>query len=202
LIGDYIPTATQKTIEESILLLKKKLEELNVRLDPKNINKDEFSEIFKSSYYTILRSHKKEKIRAAVNLILNILLKDRDPDKLCFTEVDHFSKCIEQLSIGSYIVLTTAIEITNIKFDEKIQKELKSNVFNDRRFNFNALVKRLPQLPPSLLMGLVGELDSMNLLHRAGPPPVRIHSYGNYPIELTAIGVKFVFYLIDQNENS
>jgi hypothetical protein len=45
-------------------------------------------------------------------------------------------------------------------------------------------------------MGLVGELDSMNLLHRAGVPDVKTHHYGNYPIEIPTIGLKFVLYIL------
>ena len=201
LISDYIPTATQKTIEEALQILKNRLEELGNRIDTESINKDDFSEIFKSTNNTIIRSHKREKINAAVNLIINSLLKPDDPEKLSFSESDHFSRCIEQLSFGSLIVLSKAVEMTNTNFDDNLKKSLKTDDYNQRRFNFENLCKRLPQFQPSLVMGLVGELDSMNLLHRAGVPGVRTHHYGNYTIELTTIGLKFVLLLLKENES-
>lgn len=196
LISGYIPTATQKNIEAALNMLKSELKVLENRLDIKNIDKDEFSEIFKSAYYTIIRSHKNEKINAAVNLITNSLLITSDPEKLSFTEADHFSRCIEQLSYGSLIVLLAAIDVAKINFDDNLKNSLNSDDYNPRRINFEELCKKVPQYQPSLIMGLVGELDSMNLLHRAGVPDVKTHHYGNYSIEITTIGLKFVLYIL------
>ena len=53
LIGDYIPSATQKSIDFAIHDLKAKFENMVKRLDAETINKDEFAEIFKSSYLII-----------------------------------------------------------------------------------------------------------------------------------------------------
>jgi hypothetical protein len=47
-----------------------------------------------------------------------------------------------------------------------------------------------------LVMGLVGELNSMNLLHMTGAPTVTTEDYGNYPVKLTPLGTKFVLRLL------
>lgn len=49
---------------------------------------------------------------------------------------------------------------------------------------------------PSLLMGLVGELDGFNLMHRAGVPSIRTPDYGNYSLEVTPLGARFAEHLL------
>jgi len=62
--------------------------------------------------------------------------------------------------------------------------------------NFSELKALFSDITPSLLMGLIGELDSANLLHRKGTPTITVSAYGNYPIELTPLGVRFVKYIL------
>ena len=63
LVGDYIPTATQKSTDRALELLQNRLEELAERIDVKAVNRDDFAELFKSCYLTIVRSHRDEKLR-------------------------------------------------------------------------------------------------------------------------------------------
>ncbi len=52
-------------------------------------------------------------------------------------------------------------------------------------------------------MGLVSELNSLNLLHMPGAPTIRTRDYANYPIELSILGVRFVLTILkDEIENS
>ena len=69
-------------------------------------------------------------------------------------------------------------------------------------FNFDVLQGRLPNKSPDLLMGLVGELNAMNLVHLPGVPQTRMEGYGNYPIEMTSLGVDFVVRLLTPPDNS
>ena len=101
LIGDYVPTATERSINQAIELLKFKIEELGDRIDPNVVNKDQFAELFKSCYLIIVRTHQKEKLKAATALLANILLKDEDPDKMNYNELDHYARCIDSLSVGA-----------------------------------------------------------------------------------------------------
>ncbi|OEU66532.1 MAG: hypothetical protein BA863_04775 [Desulfovibrio sp. S3730MH75] len=189
LVGDYIPSATEKSKNRAIELLEKRLKELEGRLDPSNVNKDQFAELFKSSYLSIVRSHNDAKLRAATNLIANILLEKGDIEKLSYTELDHFARCVENLSSGAIEVLSVAVRMA--KKDRKVVLET-----SDFRMNFSELKAMFSNMTPSLLMGLIGELDSANLLHRKGTPTITAGEYSNYPIELTLLGVRFVKHIL------
>jgi len=189
LINDYIPSATEKSIIRAVELLEKRLKKLEERIEPADVNKDQFAELFKSSYLAIIRSHNDDKLRAATNLISNIFLKKDDTEKLSYTELDHFARCVENLSSGAVEVLSIAV-----KMAEKERKIVLE--YSGFKMNFNDLKERFSDMPPSLLMGLIGELDSANLLHRKGTPTITAGAYGNYPIELTPLGVRFVNFIL------
>lgn len=197
LIGDYIPTATQKTIQETIDLLGQQIEKIEDRIDVDNVNKDEFSELFKSCYLLIVRTHKKEKLKAIVSLITNILLKEGDQDKLSYRELDHYVRCIDNLSIGAIQVLINIYTTPNSAFVPT------NNVFSRiPRIDFSELRTRIGEIEPALLMGLLEELNSLHLIHLTGTPPVRTEEYGNYPIERTALGDRFYKHLLKVYDNS
>jgi hypothetical protein len=179
--------------------LRKRLEYLEGRIDIDSINKDEFSELFKSCYLTIIRTHKDEKLKAAANLIANALIKDSDSEKLEFTEADHFSHSLEQLSYGSIHVLLAAADIVQGSYNGNISTAINADFNQGRRFQFSDLSEKLPEYTPSLLMGLVGELDGLNLVHKAGTPDIREQNYANYPIELTILGIQFIVSVLDAN---
>jgi hypothetical protein len=187
LIGDYVPTHTQRSIETAIGMLKEDLNTLGERIDLNNVNRDEFAELFKSCYLSIVRTHQEKKLRAAVGLLSNILLKEGDADKLSYTELDHFARCIESLSIGAVEVLGHAAKLAS-------QGRRNRSSSGDVMIDFGELRAQMPGISPHLLMGLVQELNSCNLLHIRQYPSVGIESdpYGNYPIVYTSLGSRFV----------
>lgn len=189
LIGDYVPTATQRSIERAFEFLSARLTELEGRLDVAAVDKDEFAELFKSSYLSIIRSHNDGKLKAATAILANLLLKEGDPDKLSYTELDHFSRCVESLSSGAVQVLG-AVAREASSGGHSASNEL---VF---RMNFGELNDQFNDLSPHLLMGLVGELDAANLLHRGNTPTIRTTNYANYPIELTPLGERFMQFIL------
>lgn len=190
LIGDYIPTATQKSIETATNLLSERLTELEDRIDIDSVNKDEFAELFKSSYLSIVRTHQKDKLNAAVSLIANILLKDGDQDKLSYRELDHYARCIDNLSIG-------AIEVLGEIYRTVARGYIEGNHSSRfRRIDFGELRRRMKNVDPALLMGLLEELNSVHLVHLTGAPSVRTADYGNYPIEFTHLGARFFLHLL------
>jgi len=189
LIGDYIPTHTQRSIERFLAELAKRLERLEGRLDPETIDRDEFAELFKSCYLVAVRTHQGEKLRAAAGILSNLLLRQDDPLRLSYTELDHFSRCVDVLSTGAINVLVEAY---------RLGQSLGRPGDDDPRFNFEDLGKRLPGMTPELLMGLVGELNAMNLVHLAGVPGIRTTHYANYPVELTGLGTRFVRQILDE----
>jgi len=202
LIGDYVPSSTQKIIDNTIEKLGTKIEKLENRIDIENLDKEEFSELFKSTYLVIVRSHKQKKLDTAVNLLTNILLNKDDPHKLSYNELDHFSRILDQISIGSLEILGTVAKYIKDKYGDKISEIYKKDFDEKIRFNFGEIITFHPDMHPSLLMGLVSELNSHNLIHISGIPDIRTKNYSNYPIETTILGIRFIFNLLTYNENT
>jgi hypothetical protein len=185
LIGDYIPMSTQRSLEVAVGELEVELRRLGDRVDAEAIDREQFADLFKTCYLVLIRTHHDAKRKAAVRLIANALLVDGDTAKLTHTESDYFASCLDSLSSGALEVLGHALRI-------RVDRGLTDRDHN-QRIALDDLHHRLPQTEPSLLLGLVGELSMLNLLHLAGVPQVRVQGnlYGNYPIEFTAIGTKF-----------
>ncbi|MCY3829855.1 MAG: hypothetical protein OXF89_12030 [Rhodospirillaceae bacterium] len=192
LVSDYIPTATEKSRARATELLRKRLNELGERIDVEAVDKDEFAELFKSCYLSIVRSHRDEKLRAATAILANLLLREGDPDKLTYTELDHLSRCVETLSSGAVEVLATVVQEASLERRQKAAAKLL-------RMNFGDIHKRLPQHSPELLLGLVAELDGANLLHRGNTPMIELGHYENYPVTLTPLGLRFARFLLQED---
>ena len=180
LIGDYVPTSTQKSINRTMDILGEKLNSLEGRIDVDIVDKDDFSELFKSCYLIIIRSQREEKLRAAANFIANLLLKTDDPAKSSYTELDHLVRCLDTLSIGAIGVLGACLRVGSTAPMSKRET-----------FQFEQLRTEFEDLEPSLVMSLLSELRSMNLV-AIQEPGIRTADYGNYLIELTPIGRRFI----------
>ena len=116
-------------------------------------------------------------------MISNFLLKEDDPDKLTFTDADHFSHSLEQLSYGSIHVLLAAGEIAKKKYGEDWLAAIDGDFNHARQMKFDDLSEALPEYHPSLLMGLISELDGMNLLHKGMTYGGGVqNNYSNYPL--------------------
>ncbi len=188
LLGDALQAHTDRAQSRALELLGARLDGLQERVDLGAVDRDELAELFKSCYLVIVRTHHEVKLRAATSLLANLLLRVDDPERLSYTELDHFARCIDGLSIG-------AIEALGRAFD-MARSQVRSPHNGPFRFNFEDLTRGMPDQSPDLLMGLVGELSTMNLLHLAGVPSVRTTEYGNYPLELTPLGIRFVTRLV------
>lgn len=166
LIGDYIPVSTQRSVEITMELLAEKLKTLEGRIDVDAVN--------------VVRSQREEKLRAAANLLANLLLKTSDPAKVSYEELDHFVRCLDALSIGAISVLGAARAIA-----------ISAPMGGQGHFHFDQLRDAFPSYDVSLTMSLVSELRGLNLLHvqEAG---IKVPDYGNYLLDLTPIGLRFV----------
>lgn len=174
LIGDYVPFSTQRATEKAVEFLAEKLHALEGRIDVDAVDKDEFSELFKSCYLVIVHTHREEKLRAAAALIANLLLAPGDPAKIPYEEADHLVRCLDALSIGAIWVLGA------------VRKNSTSG-----GSEFSQLARHFPDMDTSLLMSLVSELRSLNLL-RVQEPSISLADFANYRIELTPIGRRFI----------
>jgi len=153
LIGDYVPTSTQRSIDKTITLLGEKLTSLEGRIDIDAVNKEDFSELFKSCYLVVVRSNREEKLHAAAALLANLLLRPGDVSKASYEELDHLVRCLDALSSGAISVLGAALRIAT-----------KAPSGSQGHFHFAQLNSAFPQFEASLLMSLVSELRSLNLL--------------------------------------
>lgn len=193
LISDYIPFSTQRAVEQAIEDLAAQLSAVQSRLEPEAVDREQFAELFKSCYLVLVKTHQTKRRQSAVRLIVNALRKASDPDKLSYTELDHAVRCLDSLSSGALEVLSQALILarqTNFQ---------PSRIYY--RFNLSDLQSRLPGTEPSLLLGLVGELNGFSLLHQPGIPTARDEKnlYGNYPIELTILGWKFGKFVLGEH---
>lgn len=198
LIGDYVPLSTQRSIEKATLSLKEELDKMHDRVDLEAVNKDEFADLFKSSFLAIVRATNEEKLRAASAILVNLLLKPGDSDKLPYTELDHFIRCLDQLSVGALALLGFVYDLGGKSVppnysEGDIRRSLEAlRSVQGIRLEFRAVRAGMKEVDPSLLMGLLGELNAGNLIHLPGVPTIRTPDFGNYPIELTALGIRFV----------
>ena len=191
LVGDYLPLSTQRSIEITTDLLREKLASLEGRLDAEIVDKDEFSELFKSCYLIIVRTTQITKLRAAAALLSNLLLKPGDPEKVSYAELDHLVRCLDSLSVGAILALGAANQLV---VEQRLQKDSDGNY----TINFEQLHAKLTPMESFLLMGLVGELNAFNLFHAVGRPAIRTAQYGNYPVQLTPLGQRFVERFIEK----
>lgn len=184
LISDAVQAHTDKAIKRAIELLRDQIDRLQDRIDLDAVNRDELAEVSKACYFIILRTTREEKLRAATSLIANTLLREGDPDRLDYDELDHFIRCIDSLSAGAISVLGQVYDMALAQ-----KQDPRAGEF---RFNFSELHSRMPETSAELLMGLIGELNAMNLVHLPGAPSVRGVGYANYRLELTLLGTAFV----------
>lgn len=180
LIDTFIPDATARSVKEGQEFFQQRLEEIEDRIDVDAVNKEEFSELFKLCMLVWHRTHKEEKIRAAASLLANALLKNGDSEKLSYTELDHFARGLESLSIGALKVLGT---VSTIKGNRQKQPSVD--------FVFGHLYDMVPETDSELLMGLLGELNSFNLVRMKGWPGTVTEEYRNYPLAFTSLGRRF-----------
>jgi len=190
LIGDYIPLSTQRSIDRATELLARRLCDLEGRIDPDAVNKDQFSELFKSCYLAVVRTTQEAKLRAASAILANLLLKPGDREKLSYSELDHLIRCTDALSVGALAALGAANRIASAP-------GMAPDVNGSYSLTVQQVHDALPEFDASLLMGLIGDLNTYNLLRISGVPPIRMTQYGNFQLELTSLGRRFVERFID-----
>ncbi len=172
LVDDYVRPSTEEAIKKTLELLGQKLVSLEGRIDIEAVNKEDFSELFKSCYLAIIRTNREEKLNAAAALLANLFLVSGDPSKVPFEELDHLIRCIDALSIGAISVLVVARQIAK----------------TDKLFHFHVLRGAFDELDESLVMSFLSELRSLNLVHVLEGARTQAEAL----IEVTPIGERFV----------
>lgn len=185
LVGDYVPTATERNYKKALEFLAEKIKRVEARIDIESVNKDEFAELYKLFRLITTRTHRDEKLGAAAAILSNLLLPPGDPEKVSYEESDHLMRCIDQLSVGALTVLGASRHLIDAQ-----------PVHARQPLQFEQILKQFPQFEASFLMSLVSELRGLNLLH-VQEPGIRVPSYANYSIELTVVGRRFVEKFLD-----
>jgi hypothetical protein len=182
---DGVSSSTQRSVDRTMRLLEHKLGTFGNRIDPTQVDNDEFAELFKSSYLVVFRSHHEEKLRAAANILANLMLKPGDPEKSSYEELDHLVRCLDALSIGAISVLGAVRHLVR-----SAPPGIRSNVYPPQ------LRTALTGIDPSLLMSLVSELRSLKLV-RVEDGGIRLPDDSQALIELTPLGDRFVHRFIE-----
>ena len=199
LISDYIPTSSQKIIADAVESIGQKIELMQDRIDIEMIDKEEFSELFKSCYLIMIRSHKKKKLNAATSILVNLLLKKNDSDKMSYTELDHYVRVVESLSIGAIEVLGHIYNLSNEHAKKYIEHEnISTNPPKIEAMNISNLLMGVSDF---LLNGLVTELTSQHLITLFMLRD-KDFQYGDYKILLTPLGFRFTKYVLSESQLS
>ena len=99
--------------------------------------------------------------------------RPNDPGKVSYEELDHLVRCLDTLSTGAISVLGAAHRIAG-----------SAALDSQGHFQFQQLLGSFPQFEASLLMSLVSELRSLDLL-RVQEGAIRTSEYGEVLLELT-----------------
>lgn len=177
LIDDYVPKSTEKALYGFIAELKNRVEKLEGRIEIDSINEDEFAELFKSCYVGVIKTTQEQKLKVFAGIFANILLKEGDPDKAPYSELDHIVRAMDNLSIGALYAMVEVYQRCGRK--------------SQGRTDFKQISSSFTQMSPSLLMGLLNELNSQHFV-QITIPSVRLEDYANYAVELTGLGCSFV----------
>lgn len=180
LIGDYVQDETDKSIALSIRHLERIFHQLKGRIDAEAVNRAEFSDLFKSAYFVIMRSHREQKLRAACNVIANALLVEGDSEKLRFEDLDFFVRLIDRLSYAALSMLTL----------------LHSRSGPPHCVTLEGLKSQIPTSPEALPEAALAELHSAGLVEQyrasTAKPDGSIFSF-----KLSALGVRFIRQVVD-----
>jgi len=195
LIGDYVPTAWQRSTNRFCEHLEARVKSLEGRIAPEISDHDEMSDLLQQAISSSIKTTRENKLKGAANIIANALLADGDKEKLSYTELDHFSKALDGLSSGALHVLAAACQIP-----PSTQMGALLNPGNPGEIQFSSgdLIRRANDLDPQLVMSLASELGNWNLLRR-GDVSVRSVENGvttNIPFFLTSLGLRFMNHIV------
>jgi hypothetical protein len=182
---DGVPSSTQRSVDRTMRLLEQKLSTFGNRIDSKQVDNEEFAELFKSCYLVVVRSHREEKLRAAANILANLMLRRGDAEKSSYEELDHLVRSLDALSSGAIAVLGAVHHLLRAT-----PPGIRGNIHPPQ------LRSALAGIDESLLMSLVSELRSLNLL-RVQEGGIRLPNDDQALIELTPIGERFVHRFIE-----
>jgi len=191
-LEEYGPRSATRSLQMLGAELQRRQQILEDRLDNETVKPEEFFELFTSCYFTVIQTTRREKISAAAALICNVALREGDPAKLSYSDLEHFAKVLDSLSAGALHVIAsqggqrkfrTGSLGTEFQFDEV----------------YNKLRESISGVSEELFMGLLSDLNAANLIHFSGSSGVRKASepYARYVFWLTPLGDRLVEYVLE-----
>lgn len=171
---EYASEATKESLEQFKDEVLRRVRTLEKTGDT-HINRDEFTELFKSAHLVALRSIQSERRQAAVEILANLFLKPGDDSKLSYNELEHFMRALESLSLAAISAFSRLFRITG---------------GSGRHAPSIDTLKDQLSLDPHLLMGLMRELESWGFVDLS-TPQVKTQNYGNSSATLSELGSKF-----------
>lgn len=149
-VAAQLPNAHNRANQRSIDRLRVRIRELEDRLDAETVEKDEFLELAKSTFLLLDSTQYEEKANAAIEIFLNGGLKDGDPEKRPYDELDHFSCCLRSLSIGALRVLSIAVAL---------------NLPAHKSIHPGEIAQKYGELDDDFCIGLLRELEGCHFIH-------------------------------------
>lgn len=189
LLSDYLPNATERSINNFSDQFKKRLEELEDRMSTEDLNKDDFVELVKSSLLVVMRTQKKEKIQGASKILSNLLLKAGDAEKLTYNELDHFIRALEALSIGAIQILASLVRDSKAKSINNYESKISSRV------TVGELAVKIQNDDIAFIYGLLRELSSWGFVDII-VPQIGNNDLYLHPVAAMNMGERFANYVL------
>ena len=195
-LEEYGPRSARRSLQILEARLQERCQYLQDRLDAETVKPEEFFELFTACYSTVIQTTREEKISAAAALICNVALRDNDPDKLSYPDLEHFARVLDSLSTGALHVIASIYKLKGG------QRKFRTGALGTE-FQFDEVYNKLRDsisgVSEELFMGLLSDLNAANLIHFPGFSGARQarKPYANYIFWLTPLGVRFVEYVLE-----
>lgn len=186
--GTYGCAFTNKRRQSEFLLqLSSDIEELQEKINVKNMDTPEFKAIFMKLLSESIYEHRKEKLISFRNILLNVLLED---DIIHFDKVEFFSSLVTDL-------VPDEIKILNVFYQLDVKKIPISNDNDNKRDIYLILMDLFHETNKEYIQALLNDCMRYNLI--SGSPKQK-EKFGREGIFITELGQQFVEYIFSPRE--
>lgn len=197
-LKEVFPKQAEQAQQRAIDQLGRRLREAEARIDEQQAWTPDFYGLFNDWARITRQTAREEKLLAAANIVTNSLLKPGEPDKLPFNELEHFSHCVENLSVAAIHVLAAVFKCAEVTDNGRKGKLKQENI----RVDLGSVLAKLPTMDQDLVFGLCRELDGYNLVYARDLSNIRVGEakmkYAGHPVETTPLGFRFVTHIIER----
>ena len=188
-----------KSLELLLTKLFERLNHLESRIDKEGYKPDEFFEMFNLTAEAAAKTSRDEKIEILARLLTNVFLKP-GPDKLDYTELEHFARCIDALSIEAIHVHGVICRLVRAKY--RAAGHHDSSTLNGHISSHElSIAPEFEKKDADLVLGLVSQLAVWNLVQTSLPPIRKINERGwleGELIFLTSLGGRLLDFIASE----